>query len=111
MHTNDLVLRCFADRRGGQWQAFCLDLCLAAQGETFEDARSRLEAMICSYVADATVGPDHRAFGADLLRRRAPWQDWLRYYAYALGVRLTRRMSALAFREALPMQPGKCHAC
>jgi 1,4-dihydroxy-2-naphthoyl-CoA synthase len=45
MNTNDLILHCFADKSGDQWQAFCLDLTLAAQGDTFEDARAKLDAV------------------------------------------------------------------
>jgi hypothetical protein len=53
---------------------FCLDLCLAAQGDSFEEAQAKLDSMICTYVEDATVGED-RDFGADLLRRPAPLRD------------------------------------
>ncbi len=108
MNTSNLVLRCFADKRGTQWQAFCLDLTLAAQGDTFEEARAKLDAMICSYVEDATVGED-RAFGADLLRRSAPWRDWAQYYLYAVYLKLVRSPVARMFREVLPLRPARCH--
>jgi predicted RNA binding protein YcfA (HicA-like mRNA interferase family) len=110
MKTGDLVLRCFAEKRGSQWQAFCLDLCLAAQADSFEESRAKLESMICSYVEDATVGED-REFGADLLRRSAPVWDWVRYYAYAVYTCLMRHGVMRLFKEVLPLQPApKCHA-
>jgi len=109
MKTCDLVLHCYAEKKGNQWQAFCLELSVAAQADTFENARAKLDGMISSYVEDATVGED-RAFGADLLSRRAPWIDWLKYYAYAIRKRLLNTSVTRLFREVLPLHPGKCHA-
>ena len=37
--TKQLLLRCYAERVGDQWQAFCLDLSLAAQGDTFMEVK------------------------------------------------------------------------
>jgi predicted RNase H-like HicB family nuclease len=109
MKTNELILRCFAERKGNQWQAFCLEFGLAAQADTLEEARRKLDDMICSYVEDATVGAD-RAFGADLLSRGAPLLDWIKYYFYAARKRLLRHGVPQQFREVLPLHPGKCHA-
>jgi predicted RNase H-like HicB family nuclease len=66
----DLVLRCYAEKAGDQWQAFCLDFCLAAQGDTLSEAKEKLESMIAEYVYDALAGED-RDFGPQLLSRRA----------------------------------------
>ena len=81
MKPKDLILRCYAERKDGQWQAFCLDLCLAAQGESFEEVKRSLEAMIREYVVDALAGVD-KEFAGKLLRRPAPLKYWLAYYAY-----------------------------
>ena len=66
------------------WVALCLDFDLAAQGETFEEARNHLDGMITEYVADALTGPD-RDHAASLLNRRAPWRYWLHYYLLGLA--------------------------
>jgi hypothetical protein len=108
MKAHELILHCFAEQKGNQWQAFCLELGLAAQADTFEAARSKLESMIVSYVEDAMVGED-RAFGADLLTRRAPLTDWLKYYVHAARKRLLGLAAWHPFREVLPLHPGKCH--
>lgn len=80
MKPNGLLLRCYAECSEGQWQAFCLDLCLAAQGESFQEVKRSLEAMILDYVRDAVVGVD-RDYADILLRRRAPLKYWLKYYS------------------------------
>lgn len=74
-----LIVRCYAEKAGNQWQAFCLDLDLAAQGETFKEAREKLGRMIFEYVYDALAGED-KAHADSLLNRRAPLVYWLRYY-------------------------------
>ena len=109
MKSTDLLLRCIAEEKDGYWQAFCLDLNLAAQGDSLEDVKIRLESMICSYVMDATVGDD-RKYAAELLNRPAPLRFWLRYYAYSLmsHTRMFRKNMHQLFIEALPLTPA-CH--
>lgn len=84
MRHPEWKIRCYARRDGaGAWVALCLDFDLAAQGETFEEARTRLDGMMTDNVADALTGPD-RGHAAALLNRRAPWHDWVRYYTLSL---------------------------
>ncbi|MBI4082786.1 MAG: hypothetical protein HY423_09265 [Candidatus Lambdaproteobacteria bacterium] len=75
----DMILRCYAERVDGQWQAFCLDLTLAAQGDDFAAARAKLHDMIVEYVTDAVAGQD-RAYAGPLLTRRAPFPYWAKFY-------------------------------
>lgn len=105
MKTIDLVLHCYAERQDNQWQAFCLDLCLAAQADSFEDAKLRLDSMIREYVYDAVVGEDREHVEQLLLHRSAPLRYWVKYYFY-------RTLSAFGaihnefrqlFREPLPL--------
>lgn len=112
MDLPKLVLRCFAEPKNGQWQAFCLELDLAAQGDSFQQVRQKLDEMICSYVEDALVGED-REFGMQLLfERRAPASLYLKYYTYkALGHTLKKiKDGAQVFQELLPLGPvgGRC---
>jgi hypothetical protein len=59
MHSirpRDLTLRCYAEREAPElWVAICLDFDLAAQGETFEDARARLEAQMSQDALDVSA--------------------------------------------------------
>ena len=102
-----LVLRCYAEKAGNQWQAFCLDFCLAVQGDTLGEAKEKLESMIAEYVYDALAGED-RDFGPQLLSRRAPLRDWLKYYwylvLYKLGV-LHKEVRQL-FTSLVPLEPS-----
>jgi hypothetical protein len=101
-----LVLRCYAKKEQGKWQAFCLDLCLAAQADTFEEAKVKLKGMIASYVYDAVAGAD-REHASYLLSRRAPLIYRLKYHTYVA----LRTIGALqnsvrrAFLEVIPLVP------
>lgn len=103
-----MVLRCFAQRDGDQWITVCLDLDLFAQDDTFDGAKRRLEAQICSYVTDALVGED-RDHAEALLTRRAPLTWWLKYHwarlRFRLGARGNNGSNGRPFSESMPVQP------
>jgi hypothetical protein len=69
-----LGLSCIVEPKGAQWQAFSLEFGLAAQADTMQDAKHRLDSMIRAYVSDALVGED-REHAHELLTRRATWQS------------------------------------
>lgn len=104
MKPKQLFLRCLADRRDGQWQAFCLEFDLAAQAETFEEATRKLEAQIAEYVFDALAGEDS-AHADQLFSRSAPLHLWARYYWYGLLKRLNLQDGFRRFKETLPLVP------
>ncbi len=81
-------LHCIAKQHNGYWSARCLDFTLYAVGNSFEEAKEKLDAQITEYLYDATEGED-RAFAPQLLMRRAPWRDWLEYYAIAAVLRFS----------------------
>lgn len=99
-----LILRCFAEKEGNQWQAFCLDLGLAAQAASFDEAKNSLERMIREYVYDALVGED-RAHVDVLLNRRAPFSYWAKYYWYfaLCKVGSIHKEIRRLFKEPLPL--------
>lgn len=86
MKTKDLFLRCYVEKKHDVWQGFCLEFCLAVQGDSPQEVREKLEAMISEYVYDAVIGED-REFAYELLNRRAPLPQWLKYYFYAFAIR------------------------
>jgi predicted RNase H-like HicB family nuclease len=108
MKPAELLLRCYAEKKDGQWQAFCLDLCLAAQGDSFQEVKRKLGDMIAEYVGDALGGRD-KDFAAELLMRRAPFKYWLKFYYFLTLSKVgalhdgVRRM----FCQALPLEPTK----
>jgi len=116
MKLTQLFLRCYAERIGdqwqGQWQAFCLDLSLAAQGHTFAEAKDRLDVMIAEYVYDALVGED-KEYAHQLLTRRAPLRDWVKYYWYCVlsKVGAIHEEARRLFTSLVPLEPSpRCHA-
>lgn len=73
-----VVLRCFVEKRRNIYQAFCLNLNLAVQGDSVADVKERLESMIGDYLEDAHgVDKAHKEY---LLGRRAPLSIFARYY-------------------------------
>jgi len=106
MQPRELILRCYAERQHGQWVAVCLDFSLAAQDETLEGAKARLEAQIEEYVFDAIEGED-REHAEQLLTRRAPWQQWARYYFIKLlaSFGLVQEGVRRLFLEIVPLRP------
>jgi hypothetical protein len=82
------MLRCMAYKEGGLWVVVCLDLCLAAQDSSLEDAVNKLNAQIDDYVDEAL---NDRDFGYQLLNRRAPLSLWAKYYYIKLCVALSNR--------------------
>ncbi len=95
MPTQLLTLRCYAEQESASlWVAVCIDLCLAAQGESYRDARERLDAQIDSYLFDAIEGAD-QADADQLLNRKAPLKQQLKYHLIRL------KISGLLFRNKM----------
>lgn len=83
MKAERLIVRCYAERKDSQWQALCLDFCLASQADTFDEAIEKLDLMIYDYVYDALEGEDKEFAESFLLNRRAPFKYWAKYYFYS----------------------------
>jgi hypothetical protein len=108
MKPEQLFLRCYAelDKSSNLWVAVCVDLCLAAQGDSFKAARNSLHEQISEYVTDALSGPD-KAYAHQLLNRKAPWQQVAKYHYLACLFRAhaLRTKFHKLFRETLPLIP------
>jgi hypothetical protein len=102
-----LVVHCIAQHKKGQWQAFSLEFGLAAQGESLQDVKRRLDSMVHSYVFDA-LGED-RSHALQLLRRKATWDVYVKYYLADVISRTKRIWGAtnetIAFSEPLHLAP------
>jgi hypothetical protein len=102
------VIRCVVERKADQWQAFSLELGLAAQADTKAEAKRKLEAMIQSYIEDAISGED-QAHAYELLSRKATWRVYLLYWLALLAKGVGRgRTHHVAFNESLPLIPKFC---
>jgi len=105
MKAHQLILRCMASHQANQWVAICLDFDLAAQGETLDEARFKLEKQIQEYVYDALAGEDQQ-FADQLLMRKAPWLMWVRYYWLKFMVDVFHRRDNRPFLERMPIVPS-----
>lgn len=98
-----LLVRCYIEHKNDQWQAFSLEFGLAAQGETEQDVRRKLESMIESYLEDALIGED-RAHADELLNRRATWLVYAKYYWTSF-----RSRNHGTYRSPVPLAPVHMH--
>ena len=101
-----LIMRCYAEKIEDQWQAFCLDLTLGAQADSFEEVKAKLNAMIADYVTDALNGQD-KEFAESLLQRHAPFRYWAKWYYYMglCKIGIVRSEVRRLFKEVLPIAP------
>ncbi|SJM92515.1 conserved hypothetical protein [Crenothrix polyspora] len=104
MTPEQLIVKCYAEQEGDCWVAVCLNFNLAAQGDSFEEAKIKLEAMIADYVYDALVGED-KFYAAQLLSRHAPFSTWLKYHFIKLKIALLHSAERV-FDEMLPLIPA-----
>jgi len=68
------TMHCLAVGQGQSWQAYCFDLDLAVEGQSFEEAQNRLKAVIASYLEAAQESGDPA-----LLERKTPFWVRLRF--------------------------------
>ncbi len=106
-----LIVRVFAERKGNQWQAFTLELGLAAQADTLPEVKRKLESMILSYVTDALTGED-REHAYELMSRRATWRVYLNYYALNVLHYIMHfwdhSKDRIFYKEPMPLEPKAC---
>lgn len=104
MRLQDLILRCYAMKDGNAWVAVCIDLCLSAQGDDFNQAKAALDAQIKDYLYDALEGED-KPFAAQLLMRKAPIMQRLQYHwiKTAINLHLIRDGLYRLIDETLPV--------
>lgn len=102
-----IVVRCFAERKDGQWQAFSLEFGLAAQADSLGEVRAKLESMIETYVQEALT--EDRVHAKALLARKGTWGVRLKFYRYRFqSVFRHARGTFDIFTEALRVDPKVC---
>lgn len=94
-------LRCYAKKEGDLFVAVCIDLCLAAQGSTIEEAKLNLDSQIAFYLQD--VCTNESDYLDQLLNRKAPLQQRFTYHCIKL-INSTLRMKE-KFQGYFRLQP------
>lgn len=104
MKPYEILLRCFAERKEDYWQAFCIDLCLAVQGDSLQEVKGKLHSQIADYLQDILEGED-RPYAAQLLRRKSPLPIVAKYHLISAMSHVHRwKQNAFAFRDAMPLK-------
>ena len=76
------TLHCYASGRDGDWEAICLDLDIAVQGNSFEEVLRSLTEAVSLYLESVGALPEQQR--AHLLHRPAPISVRLKFLGYAL---------------------------
>lgn len=94
-------MKCYLEHEEGSWVAVCLDFNLAAQASTPKSAKTKLGAMIHSYLEEAFT--TDREYADQLLTRKAPLQMWMRYY-WICVMSAIRKNQRSVFNEVMPLR-------
>lgn len=105
MRADQLLIRVYAEQEGKQWSLVTLDFGLAAQAETFAEAKNLLEIQIREYLQDALVGQD-REYAEQLLSRRAPAVYWIKYYLVRFLGKFSSGGGPKAFKKSMSLTPA-----
>lgn len=98
MRMRKHIVHCFAERSQGVWVAYCVELGLGAQGDSFQAAKEKLEAQI------ADLSPEE---GQMLLRQGSPLSLRARYWGvrsilWIAGLFGQRDERRIRFNEPVP---------
>lgn len=81
----------------------CLEFNLAAEADSVEQLRKKLNEMIVSYV-ETVVDTDDKDSIPELFQRRAPLYDWLFYYLIKIASSIRNFPNKyLRFKESIPV--------
>ncbi len=107
MKVDDLLLRCYAhDNHDNHdvWVAVCVDLAIAVQADSYDDARALLGLAINDYIKEAlSIDKKHAAY---LLSRKSPLLDRIKYYLIKFKLFRLYIHAAKAFKDPMPIPFG-----
>lgn len=69
MRPDQFTLRCYSENQGDIAVAVCIDLTLAAQTDSMDEARRKLDEQITSYLHDIFVGEDNSRISGAMASR------------------------------------------
>lgn len=96
------VVRCYAEGRGGQWEAICLDFDIAVQGTSFDEVYHSLNKAIAEYYEYVEGLPE--AERKRFLTRKAPLSASIKLALGTLtGILLDRRTNDRTERHGYTM--------
>jgi len=102
IRPDKLILRCYGRRlKKGSYYGVCIDLNLAVEAESQEKLKKKMCDVINSYL-ETVLDTDDKNSIPQLLYRRAPIQDWLRYYYIRILVFIKQFPNNFTFQEYIP---------
>lgn len=90
------TLRCMAYQQSEVFVAACLDLSLAAQADTMQEAMKKLELQVNDYLKEAYSEPKYTE---QMLQRKAPLSMRLKYWLIAFKLYFSKEGQARLFNE------------
>lgn len=103
MKPVQFLMRGYVEHKDGVWQAFCIDLCLAVQGDSQEEVMKKLHEQTYDYLKDIFEGEDY-PYAAQLLTRKAPLSQRLKYQYLLAREHLSRLRDVFTFQDAMPLK-------
>ncbi|MFJ2456889.1 hypothetical protein ACIOWK_35340 [Pseudomonas protegens] len=103
MKPVQFLLRGYAEHKDGVWQAFCIDLCLAAQGDSREEVIQKLHEQTYDYLKDIFEGEDY-PYASQLLTRKAPLMQRIKYHYLACREQISHLRNVFTFQDAMPLK-------
>ncbi|WP_237584859.1 type II toxin-antitoxin system HicB family antitoxin [Proteus sp. G2660] len=79
-----------AYRQNGTYIASCLDLSLAARGDTIEEAVNNLDLQVKDFIEELKKEPK---YAKQLLSRKAPLSMWFKYWVLAFRILFNKKTS------------------
>lgn len=76
MKVDELNLHILIEKEEDIFSAICLELDVATQGNTFEEAKKNIREAIEIYLEDVVESGDEKEF----IPRAAPIEEWLKYF-------------------------------
>ena len=97
-----MKIRCLAKKDGDLWVAMSLDFGLAAQADTLENAKAKLDAQIEDYIKSACSA--HEKHKKELLSRKGPLNWFVTYYFFLCLIKchISITKTIQAFTETKP---------
>lgn len=71
-----LLLHNLIEKEGNLYSAICLELNVASQGETVEEAKKNLQEAVELYLEDVIESGDEK----DFIPRPAPMEEWVKFF-------------------------------
>lgn len=107
IYPQELILRCYGHQiQGGRFYGVCVDLDIAAEADSAESLKRKLNEMISSYIHTA-LDTDDKDSIPELLARKAPLFDWVKYYVIGLAISVKKSFRhRFTFKASVPFHLG-----